>query len=348
VNESRPQQLKISSQDEASYLYPMSTQCKVEHPFASPWDTVTDEMLDPETIKTWISDNAHSLIAHREFIKVISQNKELHLELYNKSSLLSLHLDSTIDLSSHWPAEMNTRRPALIFFDSDTMEEDKIPLIEEFITLIKSTIDYRPIIIISRTETAGPAFQKVFNYPMILSLPQPLEFGIIANLAQTYLKRKGSNLNSLNSYAFKNSDPRRAVDVVFSPVINKLTEHSIDLYSPLEIPFYSVLHFKIPLDFYATITPSKSPTEQRGNNFYYHCLIHGVDEKQVSRLRQFVNQLIYSPIEDFSEESIKKTSEVKVVEEKPVIVKATAPDPVKIEHHNWDEARKQIKGKSKL
>lgn len=336
-----------------SYQYPMMTAYTIAYPFSGPWIDDSEENIQPETVETWL-DNASSDFSSETkiFVRIYSNDLSIVNGLYkNEQAAVQVNFQSD---TRNMHTEILISKPSLIFFnlDSDTEEdqEEQITLkLLDFLLSISMGVDYRPIIIVTNCNSTSPALQKAYNYPMIVATQNKLETELCLTLIKKFKAKPRDSFEVPRQY-FNPGSTYRSIDVFANFMITNLTEHEVTFISEYELPMFTVLHFKLPLDFHATLVPPIMALDKKNDKHHYMAFIHGLTEEQLMVLRKFVNQIIYSPMKDFSEESVKKSMGEALInetpEEKPVEIVKEVKKPVIAKP--IDLKKYIVTGKSKL
>lgn len=352
------EKFKIKGKYAGSALYPMMTTYCLEYPFATAWETETEEHLHRDTVETWLDLNSDKLDRRLGFVKIVSKNMLLVSDFYKIQFDIPFFIDLVDSYSTNQASDLLCKLPLLIFFDfvDDIDSDDNLPVVASIIPIIKSLEGYDPIIVICNHASTGSALQKMFDYQFIMVTSNQLSVELFNSLTASFISKRLSKPGFLAHRFFAPSDKRRSVDVLYKFLVTSLTEHEITFYCDTELPMFTVMHFRVPLPFYATIVPTLASLDIKANCFHYMAIIHGIGENGLMKLRQFVNQIIYRPLEDFSEEHVKFVMEqIKLSKQAPEVKVSASPKmPIetmqesKVDIPSLKELRHKIKGKSKL
>lgn len=291
-----------------SFMYPMTTSYTIAYPFSGPWTDDSEENIQPETVETWLDHSSDEFSSYvKTNVRIYTSDISIVNELYHNE-------DETVQFNcgndtKKLDVEIIETKPDLIFFnlDDENTEDVKVSLkMLEFLLSVSMGHDYKPIIIVSNCISTGQALQKAYNYPMIVATGNKLTADLCLTLTKKYQAKKMENAEFPVQY-FKPVSEYRSVDVLVDFMITSLTEHEVTFFSDHELPMFTVLHFRLPIEFHATLVPSIMALEKKNDKQHYMAFIHGLTEEQLMVLRKFVNQIIYRPMKDFSEESVKKT-----------------------------------------
>ncbi len=284
-----------------SNQYPLSAAYLVAIPLAGPWVDDSEENIQSETVETWLENSADEFLIHPKIhVRVYTNESSIIHDLY-KHEDPRIHLNCGSDTSG-LDSEILKRKPDLIFFDLDDeiSELQTVTLKKlEFLLSISMEQEYKPIVIVGNCKSKGQALQKAYNYPLIVSSPGKLNCELALSLIQKFQAKRIENDIQSHQF-FKAASEYRSIDVVDNCMITSLTEHEITFVSNYELPILTVLHFKLPIEFHATRVPTIIPLSKKGDKFHYMAFIHGLTEEELMVLRKFVNQIIYSPIDEFT------------------------------------------------
>ncbi len=343
---------KISKRYETSSIYPMTTTYVINYPYLGPWDEITPETIQKETVETWLELNEEKFIFKNYTVKIISSNTEFFSECYR----LNLNSSFIIEFSQslHIPLchdDYILKKYPLIFFDLDLEENAKNNLdsVAEFINYLKSQKGYKPILIITNTPSKIEALRKAYGYEHIIATPDKLNMALFSALTKSFHEKKALKLNELN-YFFRANDPKRVLNVFQKVIVCSLTEHEIIFISKNEIPMFSVMHLNLPISCFVTIVPSYIDSEKSSKGITYMGFIHGISDDKMKVFRKFINQIIYKPLEKFTPEVIEVILAQKELkqEEIAVVNHATTKNNIDSETKIQPFRRSDIKGKSKL
>ena len=334
---------KVEQHQKGAYLCPMTECYALNFPFAGPWDEVSNENMQQETVTTWIESNVERFQQREHYISVITTRKDIYRRVFDLSMVLPVHFDVLDQVEEQLlSGEFTLKKPNLVFFEvceENTM--DKLPVI---INAIKSVGQYAPILITYNNPSKAAAIQKVYGYSNIVCVCSELTL----NTFQMFLQRFVDKLDisrKISEHYFKISDDSRALNVNLSICLTSINEHEVTFICNKDLPYYCNLHFQMPTDMFVTIVPSPVELKTSVLGRHYFGFIHGVSEVRRSLLRRFVNQYIFEPIEEFTPESIKK-----FISREPV--KLDAEDAIECEEVSTDEVtiykKPSLDGRSKL
>ena len=303
---------EVVSRYKVDLIYPMQKSYILKYPYVGPWDKVTPQTMEKETVKTWLEFNKNSLSKKNYFIQVITKNHQLCAPFYKSSLKLPYWVEFYQDFEAEKKEEgLRLKRPALIFFDLDIGEEKdgeeeenrKIRIIGKLVDKIKAIGGYNPVIIVSNGPAKSNTLLKTCRYPNIISMTEKLSVKVFDFFSQKFLEKKEFKSDRRECF-LEPSDPRWAVDISHHVQVTTLSEHEITFISKADLPLFSVLHLTLPLDCFVTVVPSYLKLKASSLGRHYLGFIHGLSEEESSILRTFVNKIIYRPISRFDPEIV--------------------------------------------
>ena len=347
------QTFEIESSFDSGKCYPMLYCHRLKLPMGTPWEVSSSKVVQEDSQRNWLEFNYDKQVKNNHFVKIISKKPDLLLGLFELDRSTPFIIDQSEFLSDEdIVGQLNVRKPDLIFVDVELEGDNTIDFLESLVGHIKSIHDYQPVLILSNTPSAGAALQKLFGYTFILATKDHLNTEFIKSFLLSFQLKKEISFQ-LDSHLFNSSDERRYVDVFHELRLHTLSEHEVTFNSNIEIPMFSVLHFKMPIDFYGTLVPIQH--SGGSGTYFYKAVIHGLPEKKLEVLRKFVNKIISQPLKDLSEEHIQDV--LKSMEEKPLIqekIQVVVPEPeekpeaVRVEKEKKISKFSLYAGKSKL
>ncbi len=273
---------------------------EVELPFPGPWDELTPESLQPDLVTTWLNLYQEKFSTRQKFLTIFSQNQKFYEDMCTRDR------NSSFWLNFHSKAASSTNlfheaKPGLVLFDLVTDKGLDVYQLEVIIDNLRVTDGQETLVVVFNSRTESEALKKLFNYKLIMAVPTSLNYEFFSSF-QTKIADKIKNENSVSKF-FQHTDHSRLLSVPFPVHLSGLTENDITFYSPLELHCYTVLKFELPIPLFITIVPDEELHKGiRGN--HYRGLIHGLSEENKARLRKIVNQLIFYPVKELSEESV--------------------------------------------
>jgi hypothetical protein len=307
----------VKSHKSSPYVFPMTETYTLEYPFVGPWDEMTTDTIQKETVETWIDLNNDDLQKKQSFLRVVTNNSNIYRSLLDSTSSLPLFIEVTDKLNfESIKQDLLLKRPPIIFMDLEEDGPTDMDSVGELINNLRKIEQYRPILVILNNLSKADALQKVYGYENIVCMPNPLTIDVFRLFARSFLEKKTQTLEP-EGFFFKFSDTTRAVDVFHNIVVTSLSEHEITFVSKIALPMFSVLHLNLPVECFVTIIPPYYELENSSVGKHYMGLIHGLSEEGRQRLRKFVNQIIYEPIKEFSAEVVQATLDQKKIEKRP-------------------------------
>jgi hypothetical protein len=330
--------------------YPLTDTYMMNFPFAGPWDEVTTETVQKETVETWIDLNKDKLIQKSDAIKIITDNFGIYSSLLESSSKLPLIVDvSNVFNFNTLKDDLLFKKYPLIFIDLNEDTPNDMDSIGELINVLNSIQNYKPILVTLNNPSKAEALQKVYGYKNIVAISKELSIDMFILFINKFIEKADYEKNRLDNLCFKYSDMQRTVDVKTEILLTSLTEHEITFVSNDDLPMFTVLEFNLPVHFFITIIPPFDDLGLSLSGTRYMGLVNGVSEEDKQIIRKFINQIIFKPLTDFTEESVLNVLEQKV-EKKEVEVEKK-----EIEQSNEHKIvidksfkRPEIKGRSKL
>lgn len=303
--ELKANQFKIKAHYLRPLLHPMTETYVCELPYAGPWDQASDKNLQKETVETWRDFHREELKLERCNVKIYSNQFHLLSKLYECTQKYSFFADMSDQFGvDEAKLLIQGLAPQVIILDLLGPEEDPTVHLSTLIQQILPCEGLRPIIVITGMPSTSEALRKFFNYQNLVAMPQRLCLNSLEVLLSKLSEKKSATADNYLYFPF--SDTRKTIDVFFDVTVSALTEHEITFFCKSELPMFTVLHFELPLDFYVVVIPSLVEVEPTSKGIFHLGLIHGLDEEGLKLMRKFVNQIIYRPIQKFTEEEVAK------------------------------------------
>ena len=281
--------------------YPMVNSYELEYPYASPWGDETSENLSRSTVETWIGLNTESSASAQMDIFIFTNDLKIIETLFSKKNKSLFQINFFNDFSESLNDLVLLKKPAIIFFEYSSVENTNMDQLTLLVSSIKSVPDYFPFLVVTNNQSESVSFQKALMFNFILASKDSLSVEIFTALTETFLKKRGNIKTIENVHRFKLDDPMRIIDINFSILVSSITEHEVTFYSKSILPSFAILHFFRPIEFYATVVPTKEELKAKEEYYHYKSIIHGLSENELMMLRQFVNQVIYDPKTSFEE-----------------------------------------------
>lgn len=288
----------------ANYLF------KLAYPFDGQWSD-KNKPYDQRALTRWILHHTNELCDYPVHVYFVSQNVELLTRVCHLKDQLHLGYDFEFGAAR---AEV-LDKSAVLFYDVEKGERalNTLEHLEELIQRIKAIGRKPPIIVVGGCPSTSEALRKVFSYEQIISLQSALSPEGVEGFLLSLGAKFGSQQNGW--YCFRSSDPRRLIKVSQTIVITSMTEREISFLSDLELPMTTLIHFHLPTEFYLSVVETcDEPTDIRGKK-HYRGVIHSITEDNLRIMRKFVNQMIYSPLKNFSRFEIDLLLSHQVVED---------------------------------
>jgi hypothetical protein len=335
--------------------YPMLVSYEVGFPYPGPWDELTEESIQPETVETWLSLYKEHFDPRTKFVRVYSDNLELPHQCFMKKS--DFFLDFKTKVTPTTKEELETKKPSIIFVEiSEALPFDDLIYL---VTASKDIADYYPIFIVLKSNSTSDALRKLCSNEYLIATPDDLDKDLLSRFMKIFIEKRPSN-HELNRY-FKKNDLNRITSIEDKIILTSITEHELTFQSSSDIPAFSVLSFKLPLSFYVTIIPPLHELHKKEGYTHYMGIIHGLSEEDLELLRKIVNQMIYNPVKELNKDIVEKMLKQDYIEIK-ADKNEVRPEPQRVEVKEYiettpkDEGPKRYKvdrkktysGKSKL
>ncbi len=221
----------------------------------------------------------------------------------------------------------------------------EISNISRLVNEIKAQQNYSPIIVLFNCFwQTSKSLQESFMYPMIVTYGHSLNLDVVTNLASIYEKRQEEKLHELiktKIQQLKQKDPRKYGRLNESDFKEKkyfikksnvlsygsikskimltlLTESELRFTTEIELPMKTYrLEYPLPMSInLVPIEEGKNFLDEKGVK-QYRGIIHSISENDKKTLRQVVNDILFSPLnekraqeqEEFNELNQKRASE---------------------------------------
>lgn len=310
-------------------VFPTTMSYCLKLPVAGPWEDFSTSTIQADTVDTWFELNQENLLRKTEVIKVITTDYKLFHDVFKEFNRGTVEFDfcEEVDVDS-LHTELLTTRPPIIFLNTEVnlVEGNPLDSLQSLIQVVLNVPDYRPILVSCNTASKTPAIQKLFNYSKIICTENRLDNKTLFTLINSYLDKKKIE-GDADALFFGPNDERRVLPLPVDIEITSLTEHEITFSTPTNLPLYTLLHFKLPVEFFAITIPPIEELPYTHESKHYMAFINGIGADELKVLRKFVNQIIYTPLKDFHPltiskvlsimDSVQKEDEV-ITEEQPV------------------------------
>lgn len=276
--------------------YPMLSSYELLFPYTGPWDEVTEETIQPETVETWLNFNEESFDQRQQLVRLYTEDLNFASQCLLEENLNFLDFkEKILPLNQE---ELELKRPSIFFIEiNENNSFDDV----HFLTMQFLNIpDYNPIIIILNSSSSSEALRKIFNYPFIIASPEKISHQVFRLLMDKFSLKKISQSPDTFRHFFKKSDFNRLASLILNVRITGLNEHEVTFLSEVEIPFFSVLKFDLPIPFFVTVIPPFNELFKRETHTHSMGIIHGLSEKDLEKLRKIVNQMIYHPVKELN------------------------------------------------
>lgn len=339
-------EFELASESKKSERFYMGERIDLNFPIANPWDNEIEDSIQQETIETWIQLNKIESIKKEVQVLLVTDNLSIARDLYkfSMSGQMKLSISESFEVDKI-KNQIIDNQFSMIFIE--LKNEEEIDKLDDLFSVINSVDNYSPIVILSNTTTKSDAFSKVYDYETIMAYPTRLPNNAFEIMIESFLKKRGeSAVSEDDCFTFAVGDPRRGTTILLDSMVTTMSEHEITFVSPVELPYFSVLNLKLPIECFLTVVPSIGELEYHSHGKHYIGIIHGISEKEKQKLRKFVNQMIYKPISEFTKEAVEDFVEQKAEKVVPLI----KPEKEEEIEEKIDDTfqRFQIKGKSRL
>jgi hypothetical protein len=299
-------------------LFPMTMSYCLKLPVAGPWDDFTSDTLQADTVETWFELNQDQLRRRPEVVKIITSDYKLYLDVFREfnQGVVNFNFSETVEIDE-LTKEFSWQKPPIIFLntESDLVEGNPFDSLQKIVQVILDTPNYRPIVVACNTASKTAAIQKLFNYSKIICTENKLDDKTLFTLINSFLDKK-KHEGEADSLFFPAGDPRRILSIPLEIEITSLTEHEITFTSSSNLPLYAMVDFKLPVDFCAITVPPIEELPYVKDKTHYMAFINGIGADELKVLRKFVNQIIYTPLKDFTPQSIAKVLSIMETVEK--------------------------------
>jgi hypothetical protein len=328
--------------------YNMMNSYEVKIPYPGPWDEIDEFTIQKDTMLTWLENYHDNLDSFDGNVLIVSNKIEDHQVLDVKGlEKLNLHISEYFDEGF---TVVDAVKPDILFvsleLDGDTLPgymPNDYETLEKLFFHIGGMEEFGPIVVIFNSKSTSDAGQKVFDYRKLVASQS--KFNIEAVESMLNLFREGATKEeSLYKY-FRVGDSRRYAEVDIQVRVTALTEHEMTFITHADLPLYTNIRVRDPVDMFLIIVPPTWELEKSVEGKHYMGFIHSVLEEELEILRMFVNQIIYRPIEKF--EFDRKVVNLEEEEAKREMHKPR--EEVKPKIDRYEVVRKNVTGfKSKL
>lgn len=337
---------KIKGKNKCSSLYPLLDSLELSYPLAGPWDEPSTQNIQIETIETWLESNKTQLKENLGFLYVLGSPNESLNDFLGNEERSTFSFKFIHQISDNFNETLTKDSPPIIYLNLNDQKTITLDTLADIINHVKMT-SYNPILIIFNTLSKTEALKKVYGYNNIFCIQSKMNYKFIDLFLNSYLENKKETLKCM-FYTFKCSDPNRIIEIPHNIKVTSLNEHQVTFTSEIELPMFSVFHTKRPISCFFTIVPFDKNSNEKKQKNLYKGYIHSISEEQKQKLRKYVNQIIYTPIESFSNEEISKENLPQVDENKMTPEEQIQKTEISNIAHNKLYRRPPIKGKSKL
>lgn len=277
--------------------------------YPGPWDDIDEKSVQKSTVETWYSLNYDEFWNKADTCLLLNEDFSNYKDVFKLQEKSEFFIQYASYLDVQFSAIRATFPRVIVYnfvefskysqkdFKDLKITPNDLDGLAKLINFVKITDEYKPVIILFNSPSNTESVQKVFEYSHLMCIQKPFCINLVSQLLQSFLKCKGSSEDK-TSYMRPN-DTRRCVDVINEIFITSLTEHEITFKTRIEYPLYSVMKIDVPVNAYITLVPPFKELSVEGGQNHYMGFIHSVTEEDLQILRQFVNRIIYKPIEKF-------------------------------------------------
>lgn len=277
--------------------------------FSSGWEDGEDGIFE-DTFSSWIELNKDSFKSNKETVLIYSASSDIPQIALDASRDKNLNLD--IQARKRFlesGKEVIKLRPALILFqiDSEQSHQELDALLSQM--SYEKNLDSCIVSVFNHPSTSN-ALRKLYNHPRLLATKDLLTRDKVYEM----LVRLNEASNPRESYSFHPNDSRLNTLFPLDIQVTSLTENEITFMTAVELPLYSILKLKVPLDMHIVLIPSLKKLSPNIHGFHYMGFLFGGDSKESRYLRKYVNYIIDNNLAKW--ERIEFTEEGDVIKEK--------------------------------
>lgn len=320
---------EVKKSSPLNFQYPMLLNYELLYPYAGPWDEVTEETIQPETIETWLSLHDPHFDQRQQIVRIYTDDLKFASECLLDSD--ASFLDFKEKIMPLKKEDLEFKRPSLFFIEIN--ENNTLDDIHYLTMSFAKINEYNPIVVLLNASSSSEALRKIFNYSFIIASRDKLNYDVFQLLMDKFKTKKSSQ--EVFHHYFKKNDPNRLATLMLDVRITSITEHEVSFLTSIEIPAFSILRFDLPIPFFVTIIPPFYELFKRENYHHTMGIIHGLSEEDLKKLRKIVNQMIYRPVKELNESIIENMLKQDYAEVPPS--SATPPLPVKVEKEEEEE-----------
>ncbi len=283
---------------------------ELNYPFDDQWSD-KDRPFDQRALTRWILNHTHELCDYRVHLCFATRNVDILTQVCNLKDKYHFSFDFVFKQLS----EIDAAEAGVVFYDVENGERahNSLEWLEVVLRKIKNAGGKLPIFVLGGCPSSSEALRKVLGYDRLISIQRPLTSMVIEQYLESVSAKFASRQNGF--YCLRSSDPRRLVSVSQEIVITSMSEREISFLSDLELPVTTLIRFQLPTDFYLSIVETCEEATSRRAKKHYRGVIHSITEENLRLMRKFVNQMIYSPLKNFSRFEIDLLLSHKILED---------------------------------
>ncbi len=298
----------IESQERAiNYAY--LRQAKMAIPYPGPWDEITDDHIQRETVETWLDLRREKEILPVGKVLIVGKNycSKSTIELLSKFEVLILKHVSHIDnnytvLDSFKPdviiVELNDQNDAEDDLDCERYLKNDYTHFARVLHHIGSEhFDKRPLVVTYNNPSTSTATQKVLKYKRIISSHDKYSCELVEMLLKSYVEKVRQSKDE--KYYFKNYDNRRCLEIMRDCYVTSISEHEFTFISKDPLPLFGIFEIQVPVKMYLTLVPPVRYIQGDPLGQHYMAFVHGLEENGLREIRRFVNYALEKPLERF-------------------------------------------------
>lgn len=299
LNDDNVRSYEVIDNQPYSIVYPMTENYVLKYPLAGPWEELSNEKIDPASIRDFIETYQQGFDSRSEFVWLFSSVLWAQ-RLFLYSLNCPFHIQTKSLENSRELNDLEWKRPRVIFIETNKDEDQEHLNISELVDQVRRIENYNPIIFILNTALSSHDLKIRNNYGNIISSSKVLEFDFFSKVIIALDKKED---RTINCHYFRIDDFKRCLNFELEVTLLSITEHEIEFELEAEVPLFSLFQMKLPDYIFITVTDIESKGD---NKFRYIGVLHGMDDLAYQNLRKIVNQLIYSPQNGLSPVEIQK------------------------------------------
>jgi hypothetical protein len=206
----------------------------------------------------------------------------------------------------------------------EQVQEDSRHELVRLISFIRELGDYNPFLIIFNCKKYSSAsFQESFKYPLVLTHQSSVDLGVITHMAQVLEKKQDESYQQkiqAKIKALKTKDPAKYRNLKaqdfeevrfyinkqnplsfgsynYPVTIETLTESELTFSTEAELDLTNFrLDYPVPMSIALVPDDDGKKFSMNGKLMTYKALIHSVDEIEKKKIRRYINEIFFDPI----------------------------------------------------